>query len=113
MTTISQPVESGPTFVLAVDGVGTFTFRRRTTRLQIAIQAEFARLTEGLPNPPPELIFDAGRIALLKVLTEKAPDGWPDLYEMDPFDGALAAKVEKVAQALLAQEKFFRKGGGP
>jgi hypothetical protein len=97
-------------FVETVDGVGQFTFRRRTMRLEFATQAERARLSEGAPVTPYMAMFIEA-FADLKVMLVDPPDGWgPEaLDELDPFDDAVYGRVLKVWSALRGKEETFRK----
>lgn len=94
-------------FVESVDGIGTFTFARRNMRSELAIAAEFSRLSEGIATPSAFLETVGGWIATLKVLTLVAPDGWV-LDEMDPLDDENYARLMKVHGALRAREDLFR-----
>lgn len=98
-------------FDLHVDGIGAFTFARRNMRAELAIAAEFSRLTEGVETPSAFLETIAGWISTLKVLTLKAPDGWL-LDELDPLDDENYALLMKVHAALRAKEGSFRRGPG-
>jgi hypothetical protein len=98
-------------FVVDVDGVGVFTFARRNMRTELAIAAEFSRLSEGIASPTAFLETVGGWIATLKVLTLKAPDGW-DLDELDPLDDASYAHLMNVHAALRAKEDSFRRVPG-
>jgi hypothetical protein len=98
-------------FDVHVDGVGSFTFARRNMRRELAIGAEFSRLTEGVDTPSDFLQDIAGWISTLKVLTIKAPDGW-DLDELDPLDDESYAVIVKTYSALRAKEDSFRRKAG-
>jgi hypothetical protein len=95
-------------FTVTVEGVGTFTFARRNMRREMAISAEFSRLTEGVETPTPWLQTVAGWIAVLKVLTLRAPDGW-ELDELDPLDDDNYSTLFKVHAALREKEGSFRR----
>ena len=90
-----------------VDGVGSFLFRHRTLKLQIAIEAGMERVTLG-PVQGAGLRLFAAAIATLETLTVEGPDGW-DLDEIDPLDDEEFAKVEKVFGRLRDVEETFRK----
>jgi hypothetical protein len=98
-------------FTVKVDGVGTFTFGKRTMRDEIAIQVEFARLIDGV-EPTSWLQAVCGWLSVLKVITVRAPDGW-DLDEMDPLDDATYARMNAVHSALIDKERSFRRGTKP
>lgn len=102
-------IPSNTDFQINVDGIGTFTFGRRRMRDEMAIAAEFSRLTEGVDNPTPYLASVAGWISTLKVLTVEAPEGW-DIDEMDPLDEDTYAKLVKAHTALREKEGSFRSG---
>lgn len=98
----------GPaTFTLNVDGVGTFTFHRRTMREEMRIAAEHSRITEGVDKPTPYLELVSTWMATLKVLTAKPPEGW-DIDNMDPLDGDTYVRLQSVFSALRAKEGSFR-----
>jgi hypothetical protein len=98
-------------FDVHVEGVGAFTFARRNMRRELAIAAEFSRLTEGVDKPSAFLDTVAGWISTLKVLTLHGPDGW-DLDELDPLDDENYACMLKVHAALREKEGSFRRGSG-
>lgn len=93
-----------------VDGVGSFLFRHRTLKLQIAIEAGMERVTLG-PVQGPALRLFAAAVATLETLTVEGPDGW-DLEEIDPLDDAEFGKVERVFGRLRDVEETFRKERG-
>jgi hypothetical protein len=95
-------------FVVPIDGIGTFTFARRNMRSELAIAAEFSRLSEGIATPSAFLETVGGWIATLKVLTLNAPENWV-LDELDPLDDENYARLMKVHGALRAREDEFRK----
>lgn len=94
-------------FTVEVDGVGSFTFGRRTMRDEIKIQVEYARMIEGV-EPTPWLGAVAGWISTLKVLTVRAPEDW-DIDELDPLDEDTYARLMKVHSALAEKERSFRR----
>lgn len=105
--------ESQPTdFVITVEGIGAFTFSKRTLRSGFAIAAEYARLTEGEPLDALIGRF-AEAVATLKVLMVDAPAGWgpADLDDLSPFDDATYANLLKVWGALSDKEETFRRPG--
>lgn len=103
MSRIPQPTD----YTVNVDGVGSFTFGRRTMRDEISIQVEFARLIDGV-EPTAWLQVVGGWMSSLKVLTVRAPEGW-NVDELDPLDDATYAKLKRVHDALTAKEGSFRR----
>lgn len=93
-------------FPVTVDGVGTFTFGRRTMKDEIAIQVEYARIIDGV-EPTNWLALVGGWISTLKTMTVRAPDGW-DIDALDPLDPETYAKLSKVHAALAEKERSFR-----
>lgn len=102
----------GTDFTIEVEGVGNFRFARRTMRDEFRIQAEYSRLTEGVPVPALHLFQTASQVATLKVLAVEVPDSW-DIDSMDPLDSSSFDKIDKVFNALRAQEERFRKKPEP
>lgn len=112
-------IPSNTDFQVTIDGIGTFTFGRRRMRDELAIAAEFSRLTEGVETPTPYLTSVAGWISTLKVLTVEAPEGWlrdiegkptNDLDQVDPLDDETYANLIKVHGELRKKEGSFRSG---
>lgn len=95
-------------FQADVEGVGSFTFGKRTMRDEIKIQVEFARMVEGV-EPTQWVSLVCGWISSLKVLTVNAPDGW-DIDSMDPLDDETYQTLLKVHTALRDKERSFRSG---
>jgi len=93
-------------FTIDVEGIGSFTFARRTMRDEIRIQREFARIIDGV-EPTAWLEQVGGWISDLGVLTVEAPEGW-DIEGMDPLDDDTYAKMAKVHAALRDKERSFR-----
>ena len=101
----------GNQFDVDIDGVGKFTFLRRTQRLSIAVGVEINRLNEGVElNSGLQMFVEAS--ATLKVLTKESPPGW-DLQTLDPFEDADYATVLKVWSALRDKEIAFRQRPAP
>lgn len=98
-------------FTVKVEGVGSFTFGRRTMRDEIAIQVEYARIIDGV-EPTAWLQAVGGWLSVLRTLTVRAPEGW-DLDAMDPLDDETYARLNKVYEALVEQERSFRRGSKP
>ena len=97
-------------FTVPVEGIGAFTFAKRKLRDEMAIAAEYSRLTEGVDTPTPFLEAVAGWISTLKVLTVAAPDDW-NIEDMDPLDAGTFAKLRTVHAALREKEGSFRGAG--
>ena len=99
-------------FVVKVEGVGSFTFGKRTMRDEIAIQVEFARIIDGV-EPTAWLQTVGGWLSTLRVLTVRAPAGFA-ADDLDPLDDDTYATLGKVYDALAEQERSFRrqKNGG-
>lgn len=95
-------------FTIPVEGVGTFTFGKRTMRDEIAIQVEYARLIDGV-EPTAWLQVVCGWLSVLSILTVRAPAGW-DLDEIDPLDDETYARLKRVYDALVDKERSFRSG---
>jgi len=96
-------------FSVDVPRIGTFMFRKRTMRLEIAIQAEYSRLTEGVLTPTIWLDTVCTWIANLKLLTAQAPPGWENLDEIDPTEDDVYQRLKEVSDALAAKEAEFRR----
>lgn len=94
-------------FTVTVDGIGTFTFGRRTMADEIAIQVEYARVLGGV-TPTNWLDVLANWMAVLKTMTARAPDGWV-LDELDPLEPETYAKISRVYDALTEKESSFRR----
>lgn len=94
-------------FPVDVEGVGHFSFAKRTLRDELRIGAEYSRLTEGVETPTEWLAIVAGWVAALTVLTVSAPSGW-DVEKMDPLDPDTYDNLRKVHAALRDKESSFR-----
>ena len=97
-------------FTVNVEGVGNFTFARRTMADEFAIQRKFAELAGGSDHTD-WLSMVGGWVASLTVLTVRAPDGW-DISDMDPLDEEVYANLSRVHQALRDKEDSFRSQRG-
>lgn len=106
MPRLAQPTD----FTIPVDGVGVFTFGKRTMRDEIAIQVAYARYIDGV-EPTAWLQAVCGWLSSLSVLTVRAPDGW-DLDELDPLDDDSYRRLKLVHDALSEKELSFRRGPG-
>lgn len=99
-------------FTVAVEGVGSFSCRRRTMRTAIAITAEYNRLTEGAEQVPDEFAGICNFISYLKVIIVAGPTDW-DPYLVDPDSEADMDKLRKVYVAVKDAEARFRASTGP
>lgn len=99
-------------FSVKVEGIGTFTFARRTMADEIAIQREYAIIIDGVENPTDWLRAVGGWLSAFRVLTVRAPDGW-DLDAMDPLDPDTYTRMFQVFEALTEQERSFRRKPEP
>lgn len=95
-------------FQVDVDGLGSFTFGRRTMRDEFAIAAEYSRVTEGVKTPTDFLHYYARAFSTIKVLQVTAPGGW-DVEKLPPDEDASYAQLIGVFDALRAQEADFRR----
>jgi hypothetical protein len=93
-------------FIVAVDGIGNFTFAKRTMGDEIAIQVAYAEIIDGV-KPTAWLETMGGWLSALRVLTVRAPDGW-DIDAMDPLDDETYLKLGRVHAALTEWERTFR-----
>lgn len=107
---MSNRLPSATDFTISVDGVGAFTFAKRTMRDELRIAAEFSRICDGVETPNEFLQTVGSWISTLRVLTVHAPDGW-DLDAMDPLDEDTYARLFKVHSALRDKEGSFRRKG--
>ena len=101
---------AGSPFAVEVDGIGSFTFRRRTIRDQFRIEAEANRMLGG-PVEDDMLKMGAAAFATLLALTVEAPPGW-DIEAFDPLDDVSTARVFLVHRRLRETEATFRAGTG-
>jgi hypothetical protein len=94
--------------VLPVTGIGSFTFRKRNVRAEIAINQEYARLTEGVALTGFLETFIRA-IAEMKALTIEAPEGYrpSDLDKLNPYDDAAYGRVLKVWHTLIDEREPF------
>lgn len=99
-------------FPVHVEGEGSFTFAKMTMRDRFRIEAEYARLTEGVDPVTEWLWLFANAMANLKVRTRSAPEGW-DPDSLDPLEPASYQRILKVYSALGAAEDAFRRKAKP
>jgi hypothetical protein len=100
--------ESPSDLVVPVEGVGEFRFAQKNLRIQMEIEAEYCRLTEGIDLVTTYFGNLASAMAELRVLLVKGPDAW-DLDAMDPEESDTYAKIFKVWGALRDKQQSFRK----
>ena len=100
------------TFPAQIEGVGAFTFRRRTLRDEIKIGAAHERLTEGLESVSEGFRRLTYMLAALSVMTLDSPPGWEPM-DLDPLDPETFTKVGAVYGGLREAEERFRAGAGP
>jgi hypothetical protein len=105
-------------FPLKVDGVGKFTFREKTFRDQVRIEADVSQLlgrrVDQMRPDEKDLVVFAQAVAHLSTLTIEAPPGW-DLEGIDPLDEDAGERVIMVYGRLmeeLARFRATRKSGG-
>lgn len=96
------------TYPVPVEGIGTFTMRKRMLRDQVRIQAEASRITGG-PTDDPDIKDISLAMATLMVLTAEAPSGW-DVEKIDPLDKDASAQLWRVFGAVRVAEDRFRSG---
>lgn len=111
-----QPKESD--IFVPVQGLGTFTFGRRTMADEIEIQVQYSQLIQGV-QPTEWLSLLATWMSAIKVLLVKAPAGW-DIDALDPTEEETYSQLFAVHTALVTKEGSFRlakrlasKAGGP
>lgn len=99
------------THIVEVEGVGSFEVRRPIMRTAIAVEVEYARLTEGVEVVPADLAYICRIISYLKVMVTSAPDKW-DVDNVDPYDEVGVSRIREVYEALTEAEARFRQGAG-
>ncbi len=109
MTRLAAPGD----FQVEVDGVGRFTFGRRTPRDVFRIRGEYDNLTGGNYGEGGQFKdWSALAFATIKVLAVQAPDGF-DPDKLDPnVDDDWEAKLLRVFTDLREKELSFRPGSG-
>lgn len=100
-------------FTADVEGVGTFTFGKRSLRDVFSISAEYRRLTEMTTAETPEDDFldaFAQAVSQLKCLIVSGPKGWSpsEIDDMNPFDDATYDNIKLVWGALRKKEATFQ-----
>jgi len=109
------PAEEGRT-----DRTGKFTAQKRTGRVQMQIECEFARQTEGLSILPEFLAKFAGAMADLKIMIVIAPNmnlpgssAAPRIWDPEQIDASDPEEVDllfKVWEEIRKAEVTFREG---
>lgn len=99
------------TFSVSVDGIGEFTFKRRTLDAQFKIEAGAVQLLGG-ETASDALYRMAISFATVRHLAVTVPEGW-DVDEIDPLDSEQMDRVQRVFGRLRQQEETFRKGAKP
>lgn len=97
--------------LVPVDGIGVFTFAMRSLERQFRIEAEYCRLTEGLPQVTTFLGNLAQSVADIACLLVSGPPGWASRDEIlakDAFDPDTYKDLQKVWSALRDKEAEFR-----
>lgn len=102
----------GKTFDVEVEGIGAFTFRKRTMADQIWVESEAYRMAGGGPESCPGGYSSAIRLAALQRFTVAAPNGW-DLSDADPLDMEAWDRVMQVSEAHREAEDRFRGRAAP
>lgn len=101
-------MNSPATFPVEVDGIGSFTFRKRTLDAQFKIEAGAVRLLGG-DAPSASLYALAISFATVEHLAVTVPEGWA-IKEIDPLDDEQMDQVQKVFGRLREKELTFRAG---
>lgn len=99
----------GPaTFPVEVEGIGAFTFKRRTLDAQFKIEAGAVRLLGG-ETASDTLYRMAISFATVEHLAVTVPPGW-SIDEIDPLDTDQMDRVQTVFGRLREKENTFRPG---
>lgn len=94
-----------------VEGMGPFSIRKRTLRVEIAIGAEYNRLIEGQEQVTEWFGGFCNMVAYLKNMIVTAPNGW-SLDDLDP--GARAYdQLTTLYQEVQDAEHSFRRSPAP
>lgn len=96
------------TFPVEVEGIGTFTFKKRTLDAQFKIEAGAVRLLGG-DAPSDTLYHLAITFATVQYLAVTVPDKW-SIEEIDPLDKEQMDRVQTVFGRLREAENTFRAG---
>ncbi|RVT91415.1 hypothetical protein EOD42_22430 [Rhodovarius crocodyli] len=100
-------------FPVKVDGIGAFTFRRRTIGDEIKIQAAYDEMVGGLAEPSSYLDSLATAMATYTVLANTWPGGWApaEVKEMDAVMDDRIKDLLRVHGAFCLREDVFRPEG--
>lgn len=98
-------------YSVPVEGLGNFTFARRTLNDELRVQAEYSRIIDGVDQPTVWLHSLATWMSTLRVLMVAGPAGW-DLEELDPIEPETFDQISSVYAAMRAKEDSFRKKPG-
>jgi hypothetical protein len=97
------------TFIVEIDGTGSFEIKRNTMSESMRVGAEYNRLVEGQSQ-----VYDYfGRFcviyATLKIMIVKSPPGF-DIDKMDPNNDTTFSLFYELYNKIQEREEFFRTG---
>lgn len=95
------------TYQVEVEGIGTFTFRRRTMGDTPRVTNRALGILGGEIPHHSHLFSEAMKLAELEVLTMSGPDGW-GLDALDPLNPDDVARFELVHARFAEEEARFR-----
>ena len=96
-------------FPIVVDGVGAFSFARRTLGDAIKIRGDYLRLCGELGEGDKEISAYANIISSLNVLCVSAPAGWEDIELLDlTGDDDVLNRLIELFEKLRGAEDSFR-----
>lgn len=108
---MSNNYDPNAALLVPVEGIGVFTFAMRSLERQFRIEAEYCRLTEGLPQVTTFLGNLAQSVADLSCLVISGPKGWDSkeaILAKDAFDADTYKDLQRVWSALCDKEAEFR-----
>lgn len=94
-------------FTVEVEGVGAFTYGRRTIGDSLKIRARYLELVAGHGDDI-EMAATASAVATHEVLCVACPDGWSDLLKVDSTNPDAVSKVFELSAAVGEKEDSFR-----
>lgn len=94
-------------FSFAVDGIGSFTYGRRTIGDSLKIRARFLELV-GEHADDVEIAANSSVIATHEVLCVSAPDGWENMLALDALGDDTFSKIFDLYKEVEKQEDSFR-----
>ena len=98
-------------YSVPVEGLGTFTFARRTLADEIAIQVERSRILGGVEHPTDFLWNLAVWLSAIRVLMVNSPKDWnPDA--LDPLEPETFDQISRVFVEMRKKEDSFRRKPG-